>query len=339
MKHKKKHRYNPVFKSLSPGEEISYINQQLGVSSFIRPPQYWLNAKDRYVNKVLGSKKLGLAYGKLYLIAGPPSSGKSVFAAWLEGLAQQDGADPAWVDGENSFDARHVKHQGLDPGNPIYGPDGKTIIGYENVALFRSLYGKFKTKLKDKKGKLKSIIAERSETAEELFERVEIWMKLRRNRNPKGKLVVVVDSVTSFNPAEKYTAGLSDQNMRTRTSPAVFWNDLTQRWTDLALHTNALVILIAQLRTNPGKLFGNPEYVSGGKGLGYYPSSVVWMKRIKGGEILRNGQQVGVKGVITNQKNKVGGGSREHKKIGYKCYFDKNKWWFGDVETVKGEVE
>lgn len=328
-------------KSLSPGAAVQFIDKTLGVDSFVLPPKYWLNTKSNYLNKVMGSKKHGLAYGKMYTIAGPPSSGKSILATFIAGLAQRDGADVAWVDGENSFDRSHVRNQGLDPGHRIFknDPEGKPkVIGYEKVALFYTLYGLFKTKLRTKKkGKLQSVIQERSETAEELFDRVEVWMKLRRKQNPKGKLCVVVDSTTSFSPEEEYIAGLANQNMRTRSSPAVFLNALTKRWINLALHTNALIILIAQLRTNPGKLFGDPQYITGGNGVIYYPSSINWMRRVKGGEVMQGGEQVGVKGVLTNKKNKVGGGSVEHKKCGYKCYFNKKNWWFGDIKEVKGE--
>jgi recombination protein RecA len=327
-------------KLLSPGQAVAYIDKQLGVSSFVLPPKYWLSTGSPYLNKVMGSEELGLAYGKLYTIAGPPSSGKSVLAAWLQGLAQKDGADCAWVDGENSFDRRHVRHQGLDPGSRIFGPDNKTVIGYEKIALFRTLYGEFETKLESKKGKkLRAIIQERSETAEELFTRVEVWMKLRRRQNPKGRLCVVVDSTTSFSPEEEYIAGLIDQNMRTRSSPAVFLNLMTKRWVDLALHTNAMGFFIAQLRTNPGKIFGDPRYIPGGNGILYYPSSTVWMNRVKGGEIIQGEDQVGIKGIITNRKNKVGGGSVEHKKCGYKCYFNKDAWKFMNIKEVKGETE
>ena len=325
VKHKKKRD-----KGLSPGAAVAYINDRLGVSSFIKPPEYWLDTGSSYLNKVMGSKKLGLAYGKMITLAGPPSSGKSLLAAKIAGLAQVDGADVAWVDRENSYDSVHVGRQGLDSGE-------ETDYGYTKVALFRSIYGKFKRKLKSSKGKEKSIVEERSETAEELCARVEIWMKLRRRQNPKGKLCVVVDSVTSLSPEEEMVAGLTDQNMRTKMSPAVFLNSLTKSWVDLSLHTNALIIFIAQLRTNPKVMFGNPDYVPGGKGILYYPSVVVWMRRVKDGEIKKSGRQVGVKGLITNKKNKAGGGSVERKKCGYLCWFSRDKWKFMDADEVKGE--
>ena len=305
---------------MSAQEEADYIKAALGYKTLAKPPEYWLDLKSSYANKVYGSKKLGMAYGKLVRIAGPTSSGKSAEAAWIAGLGQADGADVAWVDGENSWDPAHVRHQGLDP---------------DKVAVFYPEYGEFKYKSKNKYHK---VVKETVEAAEDLFERVEIWMKLRRKRNPEGKLVVVVDSTTSFDPEESLMAGMSEQNMRTKASAAVFLGNLTKRWVALAAHTNALVLFISQLRTNLGIVYGDKEYAPGGKGIGYYVSVDVWMRRIKGGKIVKHGKQIGVKGIMQNKKNKAGGGSIERKKCGYRAYFYKNNWQFLDAEVLKKEV-
>ena len=133
MKHKKN------APKLSGQAAVDYIKKKLGYKTYAEPPKHWLNTGDEYCNKVLGSKKLGVAYGKLLLIAGQPSSGKSAIAAWLVGLAQADGAEAAWVDGENSWDPQHVSHQGVDP---------------DKVAVFRPEYGEFGyKKKKDKREK------------------------------------------------------------------------------------------------------------------------------------------------------------------------------------------
>ena len=321
---------------LSPGEEVQYINTALGYKTFVQPRLLWLDTGSSRCNAVIGSKELGAAFGKMILVAGEPSSGKSAWAAWIAGLGQRDGADVGWVDGENSFDRRHVKKQGLDAGHRIKDNHGN-VIGYTKVALFRPAYGIFKRKAK--KGKEKArIVQEDVETAEALFDRVETWMKLRKKRNPNGKLVVVVDSTTSFCPAEELFAGFKDQNMRTRSSPAVFLNTVAKRWVNLGLHTNALIILIAQLRDNPGKVFGDSRYVTGGHGIQYFPSTVIWMSRVKGGELKKGDRQIGVKGIIINKKNKMGGGSIERKKCGYHAHFYENKWKYMSTKAVKGKI-
>jgi RecA/RadA recombinase len=306
---------------MSAQEAADYIKQTLGIKTLAKPPEYWLDLGSPYANKVFGSKKLGVAYGKMIRISGPTSSGKSALAYWIAGLAQQDGADVAEIDGENSWDPKHVKHKGLDP---------------DKVALFYPEYGEFKYKSKRKQDK---IVKDTVEAAEDLFERVEIWMKLRRRQNPDGKLCIIVDSTTSFDPEEALMAGMTDQNMRTKSASAVFLGNLTKRWVALAAHTNALVIFISQLRTNIGQMFGEKRYAPGGQGIGYYVAIDVWMQRVKGGKIVKHGKQVGVKGILTNKKNKAGGGSVERKKSGYKMYFYKNYLKFLDAAELKKEVE
>jgi RecA/RadA recombinase len=329
---KRKHKKISLAK-MSPGEMLQHVNKSLGYDTLIRPPKYWLDTGFKYLNKVMGSKEYGLAYGKMYLIAGPPSSGKSALAAWIAGLGQKDGASVAKVDGENSFDREHDRHQGLDAGHRLRNIDGK-VVGYTKIALFQPEYGIFKHK--KKKGGDQRISKEDVEAAEMLFDRVELWMKLQRKAAPDGKRIVIVDSTTSFCPEEEMMATHSEQNMRTRTSSAVFLNGLAKKWVNLALHTNSLVLFIAQLRHNPGKAFGNPEYVTGGNGIQYFSSCVVWVRRSEDGAIKQNGEQVGTKGTISNRKNKVGGGSIERKKCAYKCYFYKDAWNFMRAKK-KGE--
>src|SRR5208283_5597355 len=89
---------------MSAAELVKYGKERRGYVVFAKPPKYWLDTGYPYLNKVLGSKKYGLAYGKMILIAGFPSSGKTTIAAKIMALAQKDGAEAGWVDGENSFD-------------------------------------------------------------------------------------------------------------------------------------------------------------------------------------------------------------------------------------------
>jgi len=312
--------------NMSAAELVKWGKEQRGYVTFAKPPEYWLDTKYPYLNKVLGSEKYGLAYGKQHLIAGFPTSGKTTLAAMLVGLAQEDGAEAGWMDGEDSFDPPHMRHQGMHIGHRVF--DGKKLIGYEKIALFWPEYGMFG-------GKKKSVLNEDSESAEALLQRIEDWMKLRRKINPKGKRIMVIDSLNSLSPAEELYAGFTEQNVRTRTSNAVLLNLMSKNWQNICLHTNTLMIFIAQIRTNPMARFGNPNYVSGGSGIQYFPAVVAWMNRAKGGTIKRDGAQVGVQGIITNHKNKAGGGSVERKKCAYRCYFTQDDWKFFSAKELK----
>lgn len=320
--------------SLNAAELVRFGKEKRGYITFARPPEFWLQTKFPYLNRVLGSEEYGLAYGKMILLAGFPTSGKTTLAAWLTGLAQEDGADAAWVDGENSFERRHFRNQGMHVGHRVWEriKGKKHLIGYEKIALFWPEYGEFKGI------KTNSFIKENPETAEALFDRVEDWMKLQRKLKPNGKRILVVDSVNAFSSEEELLAGFFNQNARTRVSNAVLLNLMSKRWQTLAVHTNTLVILIAQIRTNPMQRFGNPHYVSGGAGIQFYPAVVGWMNRAKGGTIESHGEQIGVQGKLTNYKNKAGGGSVERKKCGYKIYWHGNKPWnFFSAKELKSK--
>lgn len=317
---------------MSAAELVKFGKEQRGYITFARPSKYWLDTKFSYLNRVIGSEEYGLVYGKIILIAGFPTSGKTTLAAWIVGLAQEDDADAGWVDGENSVDREHFRHQGMHFGHRVY--DNKKFIGYEKVALFWPEYGEFKGL------RHSGFLRENPETAEALFDRVEDWMKLQRKIKPNGKRILVVDSVNSFSSEEELLAGFFNQNARTRVSNAVLLNLMSKRWQTLALHTNTLVILIAQIRTNPMAHFGNPHYVSGGSGIQYYPSVVAWMNRAKGGTLMKGKEQVGVQGKITNYKNKAGGGSVERKNCAYKIFWHgKQPWDFFSIKQLKGKGE
>jgi len=323
--------------NMNAAELVKFGKEQRGYVTYARPPKYWLDTKYAYLNRVLGSEKYGLAYGKIILLAGFPTSGKTTLAAWLTGLAQEDGADGGWVDGENSFSREHFRNQGMHVGHRVWEQlhdKKKHLLGYTNIAVFWPEYGEFKGL------KTPNFIKENPETAELLFDRVEDWMKLQRKLKPNGKRILVVDSVNSFSSEEELLAGFFNQNARTRVSNAVLLNLMSKRWQTLALHTNTLVILIAQIRTNPMQRFGSPHYVSGGSGIQYYPSIVAWMNRAKGGTLMKGKEQVGVQGKITNYKNKAGGGSVERKKCGYKIFWHgKHPWDFFSASELKGKNE
>src|SRR5882724_2354175 len=124
---------------LSPGQQVLAIQQAMHDQTFERPSKWWLDLGDPLFNQVMGSREKGMCGGKTVVLTGPQSSGKTLIAAKIAGLAQADGAIVAWGDAEESFDPVWVKIHGLDPGDAIRTPKGK-IIGYENVALFLPLY-------------------------------------------------------------------------------------------------------------------------------------------------------------------------------------------------------
>lgn len=323
MKKEKKSKKDPS--KMNAAEQVAFISKAMGFEVMKREPKMWLDTGSRRLNRVVGSPDLGAAYGKTMVFAGDFSSGKTMIATKLLGLAQEDGAAIGYVDVENSHDPVWAMNMGgLDFGKEVPG-------GYSRVALFQPEVGIFG------KTKKQPSLATRLQTAEELFTMAERWMLMQRTLKPQGKRAILVDSTTAIQPEEEMVHGLDDQNMRSRLSLPVFMNLMTKRWNQIALNTNTLVIYVSQIRIDPTAMFGDPTRIPGGKGILFYPHVINVLKRANKGGMIKdsNDNLIGLRTVITNMKNKAGGGSLERSQCGFKAYFNKNKWKFMAAKELK----
>lgn len=298
---------------LTPSQQVEYIKKKLGYSILMRPKHTCLHTGIKRLNGVFGSRKSGIIYGKEIIIAGPYSSGKTLIATKLAAKAQKDGAIIGWGDLENSFDPTFVSKLGLDS---------------DKVALFEPEVGVFGRTKKQRS------IEERLQTAEELFTMMEDWLVLQRKIQGKNcKVCLVVDSITNIMPEEEIVAGYTDQNMRTRVSLAVFLNYLTKRWVTIAKNTNAIIILVSQIRESPNAMFKNPEYLPGGKGILFNASVMTMVRRV--GAIKKDGKLMSLFSTIKNIKNKAGDGSIEGLSCGFRIDMEDKKWQFMSLDEIK----
>ena len=291
---------------LSAADQIARIRKKLKHFTLDKPVDSWLDTGSKRLNAVLGSEELGIPYGRMLEIYGPNSHGKTMIALFLAAVAQANGAKVAWVDLERSFDERWVTSQG---------------VKFNEVFLFQTEILK--------KGEDVEL-----QSAEELFEEVEYWMKEEHRANPDQKLLIVVDSVAAILTGEEADAGLSGQNMRTNMALPSFLSKMLRKWVALSANCNAMVILINQIRAALGT-YGAPEYAPGGNASKHYCSIRATVRRVKGGRLTHMGKVVGLRGVIKNVKNKAGGGSLEGGECGYETLFGKRKWKFPTVAEVR----
>lgn len=283
-------------------KDAALIRQKLKYQVVEQKVRYWLDTGSARLNRVMGSEKYGIPYGKVIEIFGINHGGKTLIAEMLTALAQDDGAAACKVDLEGSHDDMWSRLQGVDT---------------DKLFLIQPKIGKFHKK--DKHVRLQG--------AEELFDEAEAWMALQHSRNKKGKMIVVVDSIGMLKTRMQHQAGATGQNMRTSADAAVFFAQHLPRWVGLALNYNALIIFINQLRTKIGVNFGDPEYAPGGNQKDHACSVRVKVRRIRKGQIKQMGKVVGIIGLIRNIKNKSGGGSREGFECGFKYRFGKD-WIF-----------
>lgn len=294
--------------SLTPEAELSLIRKKLKHFTTEKTVKYWLDTGSPLLNRVFGSEDKGLPYGKMYELSGFESMGKTALMKKLGGVAQRDGAKIGWVDLENSWDPEWAMALGLNP---------------DEVYLFKPQIGTFGKETE-----------ERQHTAEELLTEVEEWVKKRGRENPDGRIFCCIDSIAAMLTEEEAAGGIEDQNMRTKVSLATFLSQLLRRWVALVANYNVMLIFINQLRVAPGA-WGNPEYTPGGNAVRLYASVRVRMRR-KSKKLLKGGKAIGIKGVMSNWKNKAGGGSREGLQMGYKLYFN-GRIKYVEAEEVKLE--
>ncbi len=95
----------------------------------------WISSGSFSFNKVLsGSYKKGFANNRLYVLAGPSSTGKSLLCAKTVYEAQQKGYQVFYFDSENAIDNDFMKRFGVDTDALIYFPI-KTINEFRNLAV------------------------------------------------------------------------------------------------------------------------------------------------------------------------------------------------------------
>lgn len=296
-------------KQLTPAQQIESIRKKLKHYSSDWQPQRYLKTGNEDLDGVFGDPELGIPYGKLIELSGPESNGKSAIALDLIGKAQRDGAIAIWTDAENSLDDIWAKRRG---------------VNVKELYKFSPYVGNFG---KDKKPRLI--------TAQEMLEEVEQLIVQTHQTFADSYRFVVVDSVTALLTKDEAAGGLADQNMRTKLSLAAFLNQLLRRWVGLCQSTNTTVLFINQLRVNPTQLFGNPEYTTGGKALKFYCHVRSKIKRSnKGGYMQKGDKHIGIKGVLENVKNKVGG--VEQSRVGYKVFWSGTTIYLPAEKILKG---
>ena len=292
---------------MTPQQEVERIRKRLGHLSMEAKPVSYLKTGIPELNAVLGSPDRGIPYGRIYEISGWEGHGKSALALCLTALAQKDGAEAILGDFECSYDPRWVAARGVD---------------VNKLHLLQPYVGTF--------GKEKTL---RLCTAEELCSEIEAAMdRINRRGN---KQILMIDSVAAMMPEDEASVGLEDRNMRTKMSLSVFLSSLLRRWVGLAHSYSAMIVFVNQLREKP-MAFGDPAYTPGGKALKFYSHVRVRVNKTKGGNIRgkARGGVIGVQGIMTNTKNKVGG--VQGTKVGYKLMFN-GPVQFLDAEDMKRE--
>lgn len=277
---------------LTPAQrEVEAIRKTLKHYTVEKEPEYWLQPAYPQLSEVFGDPSRGIPYGKIYEICGRFSGGKSAIVMELAAMAQSDGAHVVWIDHETSFDEKWATVRGLDT---------------DRVALFQPSVVK--------KGKSDMRLL----SAEDLYEEAELYVKYKIRKDPKAKIFMGIDSVAAILSAQQIDNTLEDGR---RGVLAAFLSKMLNRWSPMVFTHNIMMVMINQVRVNPGVRFGDPVYRPGGNAIDHYTSVVAQVKRSRSkekGYVVVKGKRIGIKGTVVNVKNKVGG--MEDAKIGFKIY-------------------
>lgn len=87
-----------------------------GISTSAPAPKYWISTGNYVVNKILsGRYHGGIAQGRLAMLAGPSSAGKSFVTGNIIRSAQEQGFGVFVVDSENALDDDFMRNIGVSP--------------------------------------------------------------------------------------------------------------------------------------------------------------------------------------------------------------------------------
>ena len=288
------------------------ILESLGMATFLKPHKCWIDLRNEEIHKVYGAPK-GIPSGKMFELAGVEHAGKTLWCLILASLAQlQHNAFVIWIDLEGTWDNAWAKKFGMHLSSSRFYYIKPVAVKFIKVAAG----GSKKIQFRRKAGAFLQTIEWTFREAEEVM----LWVK---TNYPDRPIFLAIDSVANMRTEVQEMAGATDQNMATNQARAQFLSNNLPHWCQLASNYDAWMFFINQIRTNPAQAFGNPEYTPGGKALAHNAHSRVWLRKLKGGELLKNGKTIGMKGKCLNKKNKIGGGSEAYHKYGFQITWDK----------------
>lgn len=222
---------------------------------------------------------------------------------------------------------RACEGKGILKGNSCVGCEGSgenAGLGMDlnRFALIRPYVGQFHDNPKSPKALCRPRLA----NAQELCTEAESVMEVVQGKF--DRMITVVDSIPSMLTEGESADGLERANLRTEQELPKFLNKLLRRWVGHSQVYNSMTLFINQLRQNPMARFGSPIYTPGGNAPRFY--SHIRGRVARGaaqGKILdKKGGIIGIQGILTNKKNKLGG--VEQSKVGYRILFK------GPVEFV-----
>lgn len=289
-------------KILSEAQALNQLSSLFGEEAISHPE---INTKVEVISS--GSLSLdyaigagGIPRGRITQFAGKESSGKTFLALQTAANWQRMHPDNcfAFLDAEFTYDPEWAEKFGIDNDRVFY------VKSNEAEKLFSGLVGKVKVNSATKK----------ETKVAGLFDMVKMGQKItvpgpdgRKNNLDLSRLgLVILDSVAAMQPPAERQSDVGKQNMALM---ARFLSVELRKITPGVADANVAMILINQLRVDPGKMFGNPEDTPGGRALKHACSLMINFAPLSGTDNTvtnSDGDKIGHRVKAKIGKNKVG---------------------------------
>jgi len=188
----------------------------------------------------------GLKSSRIFEIAGPESSGKTLIAQHIMREAQRAGGAAAFHDHERTFDPNLAQSFGLDTNDGIF-------------------------------------TYKRPRTFEESIDQSIDWMTAIRDADVipfEAPLAVVFDSLHAMVPQAMADHDMSKgRNMKDKLALATATSSELPAFALFCEENNIIAIFLNQLRTKPAVMYGDPRYTPGGDSLNFYASARIFLER------------------------------------------------------------
>jgi len=280
-------------------EGIAEVRKQYGTASVFMPKDDFrsniesVSTGSFNLNDAIGVG--GVPCGRLMMLSGIESSGKSLLALSIIKEAQKTGGIGYYIDAEYTFDPDWTQRLGVDI--------DRIMVSQTNdaKAVFELLLGKPAIQGK-RQNAIPGII-----NNEKLIK--------------AGLKVIVIDSIDALAPPMEMSSEVGKMNMALM---ARFLPPELRRLTPILSKTGISVIAIMQARQTPGQLYGDALTVSGGRALKHAASVWLDLGIVSQSAITIDGRKDGektghkIRGKI--RKNKV---APPFKKAEFTIYFQK----------------
>lgn len=223
----------------------------VGPDSAGTEPKSWLDMGYLPLNEMIsGDPTRGLAAGRMYEIAGPSASGKTLLATQAMIAAQRAGGCAIFVDWEQTFNAEFATRLGLKCERPWF------------------VYQRAETWESGNTGAMKAAA------------------ELRKAGLPEeAPIVVVLDSIAAAVPksmlydSKGNRREIDEYTMNDTTALARVTSTTLKSINQLVGQLNVTCIYLNQIRTKPGVVYGDPTTTPGGVAMEFYATSRLFTGR------------------------------------------------------------